>query len=213
MTAVEPDFPVAEDVVEETPPKKEMTLPELRRFDGQLFIMNNTPQYVTFHDKRGDKVVDFELEPAGEPDSITFLPKEALDMRGLQKLWMKGAVTISTDPEMEDQIMLMNAQAVGASDARMRTMLGLQTANSNARDLVEKMCLVCGRRHPQTGVIEQGRVMHTRRQDKDGVPPLCPTHVGQERNFIPRLASNDKGDTHWEFDQIQMQAVNPGLRG
>lgn len=196
----------------ETPEVKPMTLPELRKFDGQLFIQNNTPQYITFHDKRGETVVDFELEPAGEPDSIAFMPKAALDMRGLQKLWMRGAVTISTDPEMENKIMLMNAAAVGASDERMQEMMGLQTANANNKDLLEKACLACGRRNPQSGVIEVGRVMQTRRQDKDGVPPLCPAHIGQERNWVPRQVSDDKGNAHWEFDQMQLQAVNPGLR-
>ena len=62
---------------------KMMTLPELRKFEGQLFVMNNTPNFMTFHEALGDKRVDFELQPAGEPDSIGFLPKLALDMRGL----------------------------------------------------------------------------------------------------------------------------------
>lgn len=195
--------------------KKAMTLPELRKFakdGGQLFIQNNTPMKITFNERLGDKYVNFELDPAGDPDSIAFLPGLALDMRGLQKLWMKGSVTISTDPEMEDQIMLMNAQAVGASDQRMQEMLGLQTNNANAKDLIEKECLSCGRRNPQSGVIEQGRVLQTRRQDKDGVPPLCPAHISQERNYVPRLVSNAQGETHWEFDQMQILPTNPGLR-
>lgn len=196
----------------EAEPKKTMTLPELRKFEGQLFIQNNTPNKITFHEKMGDKSVDFELDPAGEEDSIAFLPKLALDMRGLQKLWMRGSITLSTDPEMEDRIMLMNAQAVGASDARMQEMLGIQTPNNSSKDLIEKACLACGRRNPQSGVIEQGRVLQSRRQDKDGVPPLCGAHASQERNFVPRLVSDDKGNTHWEFDQMQIQAVNPGLR-
>ncbi|HEY1466381.1 MAG TPA: hypothetical protein VGF11_04945 [Acidimicrobiales bacterium] len=203
---------IDESVVLEPEQPKAMTLPQLRKFDGQLFIINNTPNKITFHEKMGDKSVDFELDPAGEEDSMAFMPKLALDMRGLQKLWMRGAVTISTDPEMENRIMLLNAQAVGASDARMQEMLGIQTANNNHKDIEEKLCLVCGRRNPQSGVIEIGRVMQTRRQVKDGTPPLCPAHVSQVNTFVPRLAANEKGDTHWEFDQMQLQAVNPGLR-
>lgn len=198
----------AEAVEAKTP----MTLPELRKFDGQLFVQNNSPKYVTFHEKMGDKSVDFELDPAGHEDSIAFLPKLALDMRGLQKLWMRGEITISTDPEMENRIMLMNAQAVGASDARMQEMLGIQTPNANNRDLEERACLACGRRNPQSGVIEMGRVMQSRQQVKDGIPPLCSAHVSQEKTWVPRLVSNDKGDTHWEFDQMQLQAVHHGLK-
>jgi len=181
---------------------KEMTLPELRKFEGQLFISNNTPTKMTFHEKLGDKSVDFELDPAGEPDSIAFLPKLALDMRGLQKLWMRGAVSISTDPDMENQIMLMNAQAVGASEQRMRELMGLQTESAASKDMLEKLCLVCGRKNRE-GVIEQGRVLQSRRQDKDGTPPLCPVHSDQQHKFVPRLVS-EKGVEHWEFDALQM---------
>jgi len=183
---------------------KMMTLPELRKFEGQLFIQNNTPMKITFHEKLGEKWVDFELDPAGEPDSIGFLPKLALDMRGLQKLWMKGSVSISDDPDMEAKIMLMNAAAVGASEKRMAELMGLQTENANIHDLEEKSCLVCGRVNRQTGVIERGRVMQNRRQVKDGIPPLCPEHLDEERKFIPRMVSNAQGDTHWEFDTVSL---------
>lgn len=192
--------PTDDDTVAE---KKTMTLPELRKFDGQLFIQNLTPMKITFHEKMGDKSVDFELDPAGEPDAIAFLPRLALDMRGLQKLWMKGSVTISTDPEMEEQIMLLNAQAVGASEQRMREIMGLQTENANHRDISESLCLVCGRRNPQTGVIERGRVMQSRRQVKDGTPPLCPEHLDQSSFYVPRLVS-ERGEEHWEFDSLRM---------
>ena len=182
---------------------KTMTLPELRKFEGQLFVMNNTPMKMTFHEAMGDKRVDFELDPAGEPDSIAFLPKLALDMRGLQKLWMKGSVTISTDPEMEDQIMLLNAKSVGASQQRMNEILGTQTESGNNRDITEKACLVCGKINAQTGVIERGRVLHSRRQVQDGTPPLCAEHLDQAHTYVPRLVS-DKGEEHWEFDAVSL---------
>lgn len=182
--------------------KKQMSLPELRKFDGQLFVQNNTPQFITFHESMGDKRVDFDLEPMGEPDSITFLPKLALDMRGLQKLWMKGAISISDDPEMEDQIMLMNAQSVGASEARMREIMG-KTEESNVNSqMEEKLCLSCGQRNTE-GVIVRGRVIQSRRQVKDGEPPLCIEHVGEASQWIPRLVS-EKGEDHWEFSKLSM---------
>lgn len=194
-----------DDFVDEPEAPKQMTLPELRKYEGQLFIQNNTANKITFHERMGDKWVDFELDPAGEPDSVAFLPKLALDMRGLQKLWMKGTIKISSDPEMEDAIMLLNAQAVGVSEQRMKTMLGQQTeANTNA-NLIEKECLVkgCAYRNPQTNVIERGRVIQSRRQDKDGIPPLCSNHLDQASFFVPRLVQ-DKGEQHWEFDSMQI---------
>lgn len=200
------------DEEQETPRNKAMTLPELRKFDGQLFIQNNTSNYLTFHEKMGDKSVDFELEPIGDPmfpnpDSIAFLPKLALDMRGLQKLWMKGAVTISTDPDMEDKIMLANARAVGASESRMRELMGRQTESNTNSQIQEAMCLVCGQRNPQTGVIQRGRVMQSRRQIKEGNPPLCPDHLDQASFYIPRQVSDAQGNESWVFDSMKIQAI------
>lgn len=195
-------------------PRREMTLPELRKFDGQLFVMNTTPNKVTFNEKIGDGTVNFELDPVGEPDSITFLPKLALDMRGLQKLWMKGTITISTDPDMEDQIMLLNAQAVGVAEQRMREIMGKQTESGTSRNITENLCVAkvqggaqCGVRNPQTLVIERGRVLQNHRQVKDGVVPLCPEHADQANSFVPRLVSDAKGEEHWVFDPISLTQV------
>lgn len=192
-----------DDTVQETVEQKKMTLRELRQFEGQLFVQNNTPMKITFHEKMGDKSVDFELDPAGEPDSLAFLPKLALDMRGLQKLWMRGSISISTDPDMEDQIMLLNAQAIGISQQRQDELMGKQVESNTAAQMEEKLCLECGRRNPQTGVIERGRVVQSRRAVKEGVPPLCPDHVGQAHMYVPRLVS-EKGEEHWEFDSLKM---------
>jgi len=186
----------------------QMTLPQLREFEGQLFIQNNTPHKVTFHERMGEKWVDFELDPAGDPDSVAFLPKLALDMRGLQKLWMRGSVTISSDPEMEEQILLLNAAAVGASEQRMAEIMGTQVSSNVTAQLEEKTCLVpgCAVRNPQTQVIERGRVIQSRRDIKDGIPPLCPEHQGEAHTFVPRVVS-ENGEEHWEFDRVSMGAT------
>jgi hypothetical protein len=192
--------------------KKMMTLPELRKFEGQLFIMNCTPKFMTFNSPPGaEPRVSFELEPAGEVDSIAFLPKAALDMRGLQKLWMKGEIIISTDPEMEEQIMLLNAKSVGMSQERMNAILGVATENANHKDIVEKPCLVCGQYgrdqyNQPTNVIARGRVLQSRRQVKEGTPPLCEEHVGEAHNYVPRLVS-ERGEEHWEFDSVKLGAA------
>jgi hypothetical protein len=199
---------VSETTTEDTSTKA-MTLPKLREYDGQLFVQNNTPNYITFREKIGDKSVDFELEPAGEPDSITFLPKLALDMRGLQKLWRKGSITISTDPEMENQIMLANAAAVGVSEARMREIMGKQTENEANKDLEEKKCLTCGVQDPTTKVITRGRVLQPRRQVKEGIPPLCTEHQGDKNKYVPRLVQ-ENGEEHWEFDKMELTSVLKG---
>lgn len=202
---------VEHEAVEEQPTPRQMTLPELRKYEGQLFIQNVTSNYITFHEEIGDKKVSFELEPQGDPehpnpDSIAFLPKLALDMRGLQKLWMRGSVVISTDPEMEEKIMLLNAKAIGVAEDQMQKLMGQQTESNTARDITESLCLVCGQRDPQTSVIIRGRVLQSRFDVRDGIPPLCPDHTDQRYTFVPRLVS-EKGEDHWEFDKVQLGAT------
>jgi hypothetical protein len=63
----------------------------------------------------------------------------------------------------------------------------------------------CGQRDPQTGVVSRGRVIQTRRDVKDGIPPLCADHQSQRHQFVPRLVS-EKGEEHWEFDAVQLGA-------
>lgn len=181
-----------------------MTMAELRKFDGQLFIANKSPNKITCFEQRGKEVVGFELDPQGSPDSIAFLPKEALDVRGLQRLWMKGHVAISTDPEMEEQIMHLNGQAVGVSTERMNELLGHTTEAANSKDMHEMLCLVCGHRTPE-GVVDRGRVLQSTKDIERGEKPLCPDHVNDEYKFIPRL-TQEKGKDVWKFDAVTVNA-------
>ena len=74
------------------------TIHELKKYDGPLYIANNTPFKITCRDNIGDTRVDFELEAQGHPDSVMILPKGALDVRGIQKMWLNGEVTVSRAP-------------------------------------------------------------------------------------------------------------------
>lgn len=188
--------------------KRAMTMSELRKFDGQLFIQNKSPHKVTCYEQRGKEIVGFELDPAGQPESIAFLPKEALDVRGLQRLWMKKEVAISTDPDMEEQIMLMNAQSVGVSQQRMDEIMGKTTEAANSRDQHEKLCLACGFRNDK-GVVERGRVLQSAQEVKRGEKPLCSEHLSESHRFVPRLVS-EKGEEHWEFDAVVLNDPRAG---
>ena len=79
------------------------SLRELRESTGTLFAKNNTATKITCNTEE----VSFELEPAGYDDSIRIVPKECLNVPGFQRLWMRRAVTISDDEEMENEITLL----------------------------------------------------------------------------------------------------------
>ena len=181
------------------------TLPELRKFDGVLYVKNNSPykQY-NIRTRLGDQRFDVELAPAGQPDSIGILPKGALELRGFQRAWMRGTISVSTDEAMEDEITLLMNQHVKASDARLAEVMATTTPNNVSRELIEKLCLQCGRVNAQ-GVIEGGRVLMRAADVKNGVPPLCDDHVDMGHLFAPEQKTNAKGEVEWTFSPVKVQ--------
>lgn len=195
-----------------TKAEKKLTLPELRKHEGSLYIKNNTPHHMSFHQKIGEGTVDFELSPAGTPDSVAHLPKLALEMRGLQKMWMKGSITVSTDEAMEDHITLLMGQSIQATEEQMAALRGEVTEANTGRDLVEKACLQCGETDAKSGVVTRGRVFQSAREIKDGVPPLCPSHVDMAALFPGSLTTDAQGNEVWTFASTTVTAPRKGAK-
>jgi hypothetical protein len=195
-----------------TKQEKKLTLPELRKHDGSLYIKNNTPHQMSFHQKVGEGEVDFELTPAGTPDSVAHLPKLALEMRGLQKMWMKGSVTVSTDEAMEDHISLLMGQSIAATEEQMATLRGEITEPNTGKDLVEKACLQCGATDPQSGVVTRGRLFQSAREIKEGIPPLCPSHIDMVALFPGYLTTDANGNETWTFATTTVTAPRKGAK-
>jgi hypothetical protein len=139
----------------------------------------------------------------------------ALEMRGLQKLWLRGTITISTDEGMEDQIALLINQNIQVPQDRLDAIMArgggeVGTAvlenSASAKSLVEKACLECGRFDQRTGVIVSGRVVQSVADDKTGVPPLCTTHAHMATQFIARAISDGEGNQTWQFDKVTVTA-------
>ncbi len=189
---------------------RKLTLPELRKHDGALYIKNNTPHQMSFHQRVGEGVVDFELSPAGTPDSVAHLPALALEMRGLQKLWIKGNITVSTDESMEDHITLLMGQSIAATDAQMSTLRGEVTESSSGRELVEKACLQCGETDPKSGVVTRGRIFQSQAEIKNGVAPLCPDHADMSALFPGTLTTDAQGQQTWTFSTTTITAPRKG---
>ena len=207
------------------------TLPELRRHDGPLFVRNNTRNQVHIHTVIGAGPmatrISLELAPAGEMDSIASLPKECLEVRGFQRLWMRQALTVSADPGMEDEITLLMNQHVKAPEDRLVEIMNsgrpinnegkpveptitVNTSNVS-RALVEKPCLQCGRVDPKTGVIIGGRVIQSATDDRGGVPPLCDEHVDMTHLFVATQDVALDGTSTWRFTKPQVNTPQKGI--
>lgn len=192
--------------------EKKLTLAELRKHDGTLYIKNNTPHQMSFHQRIGEGTVDFELSPVGTPDSAAHLPKLALEMRGLQKLWLRGSITVSTDESMEDQITLMMGQSIAATDEQMANLRGEVVEANTHKDLIEKACLQCGQTDSQSGVVTRGRVFQSAREVKEGKAPLCADHVDMSALFPGTLTSDAQGNEIWTFSTTTITAPRKGAK-
>lgn len=195
-----------------TAPTNLRTIHELRKYDGPLYIANNTPNRVICHEQLGDKRVDFELDPKGDTDSVMMLPKLALEVRGIQKMWLRNDVIISTDEAMEDQIALLLNQSVQAPQERLDAVMARAGEGSpkveesiTSKALVERACLQCGHTNHE-GMIDRGRVIQPLRDVNDGVPPLCPSHTDLATQFTPRPVFDSEGNQSWEFDRVVVTA-------
>lgn len=181
------------------------TLPELRNYEGMLYVRNNSP-YIQYNIRTnvGEQKIDIELAPAGKPDSIAILPKAALELRGFQRAWLRGTITVSADPQVEDEITLLMNQHVKASEEQLAGFMSSVDSSNVVRELIEKPCLQCGRVNRE-GVIEGGRVVQSAADAKTGTPPLCEIHNNMGHMFVPEQKINDKGETEWTFSPVTVK--------
>lgn len=148
---------------------EQMSLSDMRKFEGTLFIRNNTNCTVTFNEQKEQ----FILGHKGSDSAIQVMPRRLLDMPGFQRMLMRGKVTVSPDLEEEATAGVMRATA--EADRNLTAMHEAMQESPQNRDLVERECLVC---HDRTFLTEI--------DVRDHVAPLCSQHKELEREFAYR---------------------------
>jgi len=195
-----------------TPTQARKSLRELRESTGTLFAKNNTATKITCNTTQ----ISFELEPAGNDDSIRIVPKECLNIPGFQRLWMRNAVSISDDERMENEItLLMGGQVAytpkvyttdesgaaieveveftedpGKNDIVMR-----ESGDPTGRDYsihTEQRCVVSGQ-----------PVYMTEKQIEAGEPPLHPDYASERS----RIVSTPSADGTWTHQLVTIEPV------
>ena len=161
------------------------SLRELRKSDATLFCKNNTANKITCNSHE----VQFELDPF----EIAIMPKECLSVPGLQRLWMRKAVTISDDEEMENEIILHMGGIV-----EMPAIRPVQVMRDDGTWVMEtpKLEEISGRNDITMKVDERGQpitakcviggepVYQTAQQIGEGAPPLCPIHEAESYKIV-----------------------------
>lgn len=168
-------------------PTKMMSLVDLRKHEGPLYVENLTPHKITCYEEFGRDVLKFELSPAGTPGYIDELPKAALSVKGFRNLIFRGDVKVSTDENMQESIEVQAMNKAEQDKIRQSGLLAVMEESKASKDLVEKTCLSCG-----------SKLFQSVKQQTEGNPPLCPKHLTEVNKFVPTL--NDKNE--WIFTPL-----------
>ena len=195
--------PEAQDeVLEVQEGPKKMSINDLRKHDGPLYVENVTPMRINVHDKFGADTLSFHLEPHGNPGYIEELPKLALASAAFRRLIIRGDVRISTDEDMMDAIEVQVQQQLEAEKVKRSGLLGTVQESRTSSDLEQKSCLNCG-----------ALIFQTVKQIKEGTPPLCPPHQSDSSKFVPTVHKSEDGRDVWTFVPLANVKMEPTRKG
>lgn len=206
------------------PTAQRKSLRELRESTGTLFAKNNTKKRITCNTEQ----VSFELDPEGDPNYIMIVPKECLNVPGFQRLWMRGAVSISDDEAMENEITLLMGGQVAYkpkiwSTDKEGNPIEVEpelTESPQSRDMVFKdnSAPKPGERYPDQAAQARGYAIDSGTngcvfcqapvfiQQKfldEGEAPLCTDHA----HLKNQVASTPQPDGTWDHRPVAIEPV------
>ena len=158
---------------------------ELAKEGVALYVRNNTRSTVTINDESGR----MEVGHKGSSTSVLPLPPTKLNLPGLQRMIRKGLLDVgpfdefretweSTDPDSE--------VAPDLSDFQVTV-----EADKSKKDLIEKECLVTGK-----------KVFQTLEEVKSDKPPLHESVAHLEREFVVRHVEKPEGGHEVTWDRV-----------
>lgn len=170
---------------------------DLRMWDEKvpLYVRNNSLFAITHDDKRGGEL---SLKHKGSGEESAVLPLEVARHPGFQKIWRRGMVSVSDDPAMEHELLLMELREEELRKQKLAEVLGVMETNPAEKDIVESKCVHCGDRI----FIPASQ---TKRND---IPPLCADHLDMAPIFtIERYRDAATGEEATRWISMTMQPV------
>lgn len=108
----------------------EITPLDLRNWDGEnLYVRNNSRNPISFDDKKGNILF---LGGVQTGEHIAGLSIEIARNAGMQRLWRAGTISISTDPEMEDELFLAEEEQDRVAAAALKDKFAPQAQSLDA---------------------------------------------------------------------------------
>jgi len=167
--------------------KNPTTLKEMEKYEGTLYVRNNTPHAVSCNTKDQQ----FLLEPSGHDGSIQVMPKGCLTQSGFVKIWKRGDLTIS--PDLEDEASEASERVALAEKKRLDAISAMTEENASNKDLVEAKCLISGE-----------LVFQSQQDVNDLVPPLAERYKNRAYEFVPTQVQQPDGTVRTTFNRTQI---------
>lgn len=164
-----------------------LTLAEMRKFDGTLFVKNLTGTTITCNTPK----MTFQLSPAGTSDSIKVLPEEALAEAGFQKMFLKGKIRIA--PDMDDEAAVLAMMSDAEVEQRRKDIDVIIEESASSRDITVAECLVSG-----------VPVLQTPAEVRDLVPPLAEEFKDRAHEYAAHQVMGEDGNQKTVFSKIQI---------
>lgn len=159
------------------------TVEDLKRFEGTLYVRNNSLNAVTCN---VDGQPRFLLEPHGLPGDCKVMPRHALDQAGFHKMIRKGHLTVS--PDFAAHALEGDRREIEAEERRDAELAAMTEENSSRKDLIQKSCLVCQEPLFQTGADIAALN-----------PPLCQIHEDRAADYLGTPVQNEDGTPGAKF--------------
>lgn len=172
---------------------------DLRDYNGPLYVRNNSSTFISFDDNKGNI---FSLQQKGKDDSIAVLPLEVAKHPGIQKLWRRGDLTVSTDPAIEEELTLAETRFLANEAAKKADIESKMDPQSGDSDMIPVDCLHCG----QLTFITAGE------KKRGNQPTLCESHKHLSSQFVMEHYYDDKTSSEqvkWISTSVAPKVTGP----
>jgi hypothetical protein len=159
---------------------------DLQTYTGPLYARNNTSAIISFDDKG----IYFRIGNKGSNEDLVVLPLEAAKHHEFQKLWRTGKVTVTTDPAMEQALILAATSSEQLKAGQIAS--DIMEEPGDKKNLVSMKCLISGE-----------TVWQTQAEVDGGKPPLIDYLEDQAFRFVSEAYQDEEGNQKFRFIEVK----------
>lgn len=108
---------------------------DLKDYDGPLYVKNLTNNVISCDDGAPNKENYLRIGPQYSTENIQPLPPLVARSMGFQKLWRRGDVVVTTDPEMEEILRITDSKNITENAKREEELQTLVQKPAHSQDI------------------------------------------------------------------------------